>query len=88
VTGDVIWIHLGVDGVMIVRVNLGGRLGMWMLRCSGVTVGVPAQGYYRDIAGDVAPMCWWYMPVGVGRTRIVHIYVIRLGGGESDVALA
>jgi len=48
---------LDVDGVMIARVTLGGRLAMWMRGCSGVTVNVPVWGYYRDVAGDVAPIC-------------------------------
>ena len=35
----------------------GGRLGMCMRSCSGVTVDVHVWGYYRDVAGDVAHMC-------------------------------
>ena len=52
-----VWINKGVDGVMIVRVTPGGRLGMWMRGCRGVIVDVHVWGYYRDVAGDVAHMC-------------------------------
>ena len=72
-TGDVIWIHVCVDGVMTVWVTSGMRLGMWLCRCSGVTVGVPIWGCYRDIAVGVAPMCSWCMSVGVGRTMDVYM---------------
>ena len=30
-----------------------------------VTVGVPAQVYYRDVAEDIASMCRWRMPLWV-----------------------
>ena len=60
--GDVIWIHQDIDGVMIAQVNPGRRLGMWMIRCNGVTGGMPAQEYCRDVPGDVAPM------------QVVHAY--------------
>ena len=38
---------------------------MWVCRCIRVTVGVPVQGYYRDAAVGVAPMCTWCVSVGV-----------------------
>ena len=43
--------------------------------------------FLTNVAVDVAPMCRWCMPVGVGRTRGVHIDTIWLGDA-SDVALA
>ena len=37
-------IHMGVDGVMIVRVTPGGRLGMCMHGYSEVTVDLHVRG--------------------------------------------
>ena len=50
-------IHMGVDGVMIVWVTPGGRLGMCMHGYSEVTVDLHVRGYHRGVDGDVAPMC-------------------------------
>ena len=47
------------------------RLGLW---------GLPAQVYYMDVDGDIAPMYMWCIPVGVGRPGEVHIDIIWLGG--------
>ena len=79
---------MGVDGVMIARVTPGGRLGMCMRGCSGTTVDMHVREYYRDIAGNVAPMCSYYVSVSVGITVVgVHMDSIWLGG-DSGVALA
>jgi len=48
---------MGVDGVMIVRVTPGGRLGMCMHGYSEVTVDLHVREYYRGVDRDVAPMC-------------------------------
>ena len=48
---------MGVDGVMIVRVTPGGRLGMCMHGYIEVTVDLHVRGQYRGVDGGIAPMC-------------------------------
>ena len=36
-------------------------------------MGVPSQGYYRDVNVDMAPVCSWCMTADAGRAVGVHV---------------
>ena len=40
---------------------------------------MPVRGYYRVVAGDMAPMCSWCKHVSVDSTMVGHIDSIWLG---------